>query len=104
MGDHPVVTVVLCTYNRDTSSTVRRVQYVFEPRQGVAHARNAGVAAARTDIIAFTDDDVRVSEDWVRVVKRAFDAHPEVDGLARMLVGYMRESRARSLQKNRGWS
>jgi glucosyl-dolichyl phosphate glucuronosyltransferase len=66
---------------RYTSSRAGPVQYLFEPRQGVVHARNTGIAAARSDIIAFTDDDVWVTEDWVEVIKRAFDAHPEVDGL-----------------------
>ena len=66
---------------RYTSSSARPVQYVFEPRQSLVHARNTGIAAARSDIIAFTDDDVCVTEDWVQVIKRTFDAHPEVDGL-----------------------
>ncbi len=66
---------------RYTNSTVPRVHYVFEPRQGLAHARNAGIAASRADIIAFTDDDVWVSDTWVQVIKRTFDAHPEVDCL-----------------------
>jgi Glycosyltransferases involved in cell wall biogenesis len=30
------------------------LQYVFEARQGLSYARNAGVAAARSPIVAFT--------------------------------------------------
>lgn len=41
------------------------VQYVFEGRQGHSRARNAGVAAAHGDILAFTDDDVLPHPDWV---------------------------------------
>jgi glycosyltransferase involved in cell wall biosynthesis len=55
------------------------LHYLFEGRQGLSHARNAGIAQARAPIIAFTDDDVRVASDWVVNIKRAFDAHPEVD-------------------------
>jgi glycosyltransferase involved in cell wall biosynthesis len=66
---------------RSANSTGRRVHYVFEPRQGLSHARNAGIAAARADLIAFTDDDVRVADDWVGVIKRTFDAHAEADCL-----------------------
>ena len=55
------------------------VRYVFEGRQGLSHGRNAGIAAARGAIIAFTDDDVRARPDWVARLKRTFDAHPDID-------------------------
>jgi glycosyltransferase involved in cell wall biosynthesis len=55
------------------------LRYVFEPRQGIAHGRNAGIAAARADIIAFTDDDVVVTDNWIAVIKRAFAENPEVE-------------------------
>jgi len=54
------------------------MRYVFEGKQGLSHARNAGIAQARAPIIAFTDDDVRVARDWVSRIKRTFDEHPEV--------------------------
>lgn len=54
------------------------LKYIFEGRQGVSHARNAGIAAARAPIVAFFDDDVNVSPDWVANIKRIFDRHPEV--------------------------
>jgi glycosyltransferase involved in cell wall biosynthesis len=57
------------------------LRYVFEPRQGVSHARNSGVTRARAPILAFTDDDVRVAPDWISEIKRVFDEHPEVDFL-----------------------
>ena len=44
------------------------VQYVFEPRQGISHARNAGIGQAEGDIIAFTDDDCRPEPDWLQNV------------------------------------
>ena len=62
-----------------------RVQYVFEPAQGLSHARNAGIAAARRDgaddgaIVAFTDDDVEVAPDWIEAMTSAFAARPEVE-------------------------
>src|ERR1044071_912653 len=49
------------------------LRYVFEGRQGVSYARNTGIAEARAGIIAFADDDVRVSKDWVAKIKRTFD-------------------------------
>jgi len=50
-----------------------RVRYAFEPRQGLSHGRNTGISLARSSIIAFTDDDVRVAGDWIVQLKRAFD-------------------------------
>jgi glycosyltransferase involved in cell wall biosynthesis len=55
------------------------LRYVFEPRQGISHGRNAGVAHARAPIIAFTDDDVLVTPNWLSNIKRALDEHSEVD-------------------------
>jgi cellulose synthase/poly-beta-1,6-N-acetylglucosamine synthase-like glycosyltransferase len=52
---------------------------VFEPRQGLSHARNRGIGLARAPLVAFSDDDVRVARDWVARLTRAFDAHPDVD-------------------------
>ena len=54
------------------------LRYVFEPKQGIAHGRNAGVSAAQADIIAFTDDDVVVKENWIAIIKRAFDENPGI--------------------------
>src|SRR6185295_6783569 len=55
------------------------LRYVFEPKQGIAHGRNAGIAAAQGDIIAFTDDDVVVTDNWIAVIKRAFAENPDVE-------------------------
>ena len=39
-------------------------RYVFESRPGQTHARNAGLAVARGEVIVFTDDDIRCGRDW----------------------------------------
>jgi glucosyl-dolichyl phosphate glucuronosyltransferase len=54
------------------------LRYGFEPRQGLSHGRNTGIALSRGRVIAFTDDDVRAAPDWVLQIKRTLDAHPEV--------------------------
>jgi GT2 family glycosyltransferase len=43
-----------------------RFRYLFEPRQGLSHARNAGIREARGVILAFTDDDVIVDISWLQ--------------------------------------
>jgi GT2 family glycosyltransferase len=41
------------------------VRYMAEDRPGLSHARNAGIEAAKGEIIAFTDDDVELPPDWI---------------------------------------
>jgi len=41
------------------------LRYVFEGEQGRSAAMNAGILAATGEIIATTDDDVRVPPDWL---------------------------------------
>lgn len=48
------------------------VTYVHEPRPGLSIARNAGLAVARGEFIAFTDDDVELHDDWCGEIVRAF--------------------------------
>ena len=49
-----------------------RLRYVFEPRQGKPYALNTGVARARGDVLAFTDDDTEPEADWLRRLHAAF--------------------------------
>ncbi len=69
-----------------------RVRYLFESKQGLSYARNAGIAAARADIIAFTDDDVRVSNNWVSRIKAGFTADPSVDFLGGKVLPHWDET------------
>jgi hypothetical protein len=41
------------------------VRYVHEPAAGVANARNAALAAAKGDLIAFIDDDEEAAPGWL---------------------------------------
>jgi glycosyltransferase involved in cell wall biosynthesis len=55
-----------------------RLRYLFEGRQGLSYGWNTGITNASATIIALTDDDLLMPENWVSNIKRAFDLHPEV--------------------------
>jgi CelD/BcsL family acetyltransferase involved in cellulose biosynthesis/GT2 family glycosyltransferase len=54
-----------------------KVRYVFETQQGSSAARNAGIAAARGDILAFVDDDVVAHPDWLSELSATYATHPD---------------------------
>jgi glycosyltransferase involved in cell wall biosynthesis len=55
-----------------------RLHYVHTPTRGVTTGRNIGIELSHGDIIAFTDDDCRVSPDWVTQMHRIFESDPDV--------------------------
>lgn len=54
------------------------VRYLRTPLSDNASARNIGAIHAVADLLAFTDDDVTVSSQWLQAVYDAFVAHPEM--------------------------
>jgi glucosyl-dolichyl phosphate glucuronosyltransferase len=53
-----------------------RISYIYEPVQGVAHARNTALRKTTAPIIAFTDDDETVPENWVSLFISGFSSLP----------------------------
>ncbi|MBD1940293.1 glycosyltransferase [Microcoleus sp. FACHB-68] len=62
---------------REAVAQIPNVKYVREPRPGLSVARNTGILHSTGDIIAFTDDDVRLHPEWLTRLLRGFD-HPNV--------------------------
>jgi len=73
-----------CTDNTKqvVSSFIERdthFRYIFEKRQGLSYARNAGIEAARSDLIVFCDDDVEASPTWIQKNYEASLRFPDAD-------------------------
>ncbi len=50
-----------------------RLRRLSQSAEGKTPALNAGLAAARGDVLALTDDDVLVGKHWIREIRRAFE-------------------------------
>lgn len=83
--DYPAFEVIVvdnAPSSDETAALVARhpasfARYVREDRPGLDWARNRGLAESRHEIVACTDDDVRVDPLWLRGVARGF-ADPAV--------------------------
>lgn len=56
---------------RSAAQSATVIRYVHEPRPGIAHARNRGVAESRGEFIAFIDDDELPSRVWLEALFKA---------------------------------
>jgi hypothetical protein len=59
---------------------------VRESRPGISAARNAGVAQASGEIIAFTDDDVQVDSHWLRAIGTRFASSPKIEAVTGLIL------------------
>ena len=57
----------------------------FDDDMELSVCRNAGIVAARGDIIAFTDDDCMVETDWLERIEADLEEHDAVGGIAKPL-------------------
>jgi GT2 family glycosyltransferase len=64
---------------RMASSSAVRVDYVRQPRLGLAASRNAAIAASTRPIVAFTDDDCVPDSYWLTAIISTFETDPNTD-------------------------
>lgn len=89
-SENPGVTTELIIVDNNSSDDIKdiavsfgessfcEIKYVFEGRQGLAYARNRGLAEARHPLVAFTDDDCYVARDWMVTILREFSVDPSI--------------------------
>lgn len=54
------------------------IRYLLEPVQGLSAARNTGILASKSQIIAFLDDDAIPCRNWITTIISTFEERPEV--------------------------
>ena len=63
-----------------------KIRYIREDHPGLSAGRNRGIAEARGDIIAFTDDDVVVDTYWLTGLVRGFSVTENVACVTSLLL------------------
>lgn len=74
--------IVVDNASTDRTSEVAKqfkgVRVVKEKRKGLTRARQAGLLAARGDLVAYIDADTQVKDAWLHRVKREFEKNPRL--------------------------
>ncbi len=71
-----------------------RLTVVREEVPGLGRAHNRGLAVARGEVVAFTDDDVLVDQNWLARLAAAFRSDPEVGCVTGRIVALELETPA----------
>jgi glycosyltransferase involved in cell wall biosynthesis len=101
--NYEVVVVDNASRGPETAKVVaqRGFRYAREERPGLDWARNRGISEARYDIIAYTDDDVRVDPGWLKGIAAAF-SDPQVAAVTGLVLPAELETRAQALFERYG--
>jgi Predicted glycosyltransferases len=87
----------------EMASTDPRFRYIREPLPGLSRARNRGLAHTTSEIIAYTDDDVRVDPLWVKGLLRGFGRRSDVGCVTGLVASASLELPAEQYFDGRVW-
>jgi GT2 family glycosyltransferase len=78
-----------------------RVRYACEPQPGLSQARNHGLARARYDLVAFTDDDTLVDPGWPLALVAGFAADPATVCVTGLVVPWALDTKSQRYHNTR---
>jgi glycosyltransferase involved in cell wall biosynthesis len=87
---------------RQVCEAVARIDYVFEPKAGLDFARNAAIAHASGDLLAYLDDDVVVDPHWIEGLARAWRSRPDAGGFTGLVLPFRLDTDAQIAFEARG--
>jgi GT2 family glycosyltransferase len=79
-----------------------RVRYLREPVAGLARAHNTGLAAARGELCAFTDDDTLADPAWLTSLAAAFAGDRRIGCVTGLILPAELETEAQAALENHG--
>ncbi len=79
------------------------LRVVSEPRQGLAFAKQRGIAEARYELIGFIDDDSWVDSGWVGAAMQACVEHPQAGAIRGVIEVECENAPPRWFASQRGW-
>ena len=88
---------------QDVVGDSSRFHYVLEPKPGLSRARNRALEVARGDVVAFTDDDVRVDPHWISGLRLGFGRAPDVGCVTGLVATASMTTRAEQYFDARVW-
>jgi GT2 family glycosyltransferase len=81
-----------------------RFRYVSEPLPGLSRARDHGLAAAKFDLVAYTDDDITVDQGWPAALAAGFTSDPDAVCVTGVVVpGALNTGAERYFDSRYGW-
>ena len=63
-----------------------RIRYLFEGQPGKSFALNTGVKAAKGKVIAFTDDDIIVDQNWLLAIMNATNKYKKYNSFGGRII------------------
>jgi glycosyltransferase involved in cell wall biosynthesis len=81
----------------DADAGAKSIRVVREGRRGLSFARNTGVLSAHGEIVAFTDDDVEVDENWLTGIVEAFNRSEDIKCVTGLVIPAELETEAQEI-------
>lgn len=92
----------------DTVALIRKhfpqTTVIHNPQKHAGGGRNIGIRKAVGDVIAFTDGDCVVAEDWIEQIEKAFRDDPTLDGVGGKVMTAKPRNKVEAYWCNLAWN